>query len=240
MPVFLLVNLNVEAIKNILSYMKIKIIILLLLIGLINLIILKADVGSFDIIEISNQNKSYYLVYDPEGLRLKDDLCYYDSNGVYQGEVQDYIGGRIEGAYEIEVYEELHVIELEKFAFYSEFEPQLFILKNKKTISNQESNYEIVAARNGNTYGFVYTEELSESDNDWIKDYPIQHLLNVPDEGFCEMALYGIQGNTTKEEIVTMKATFEKSFKKDRGSDFYKIFLKLYKINIIMIGFCSC
>lgn len=52
---------------------------------------LAADIGHFDIYHLKWGSKSCYLTLDSPGRLIDNDLCYYDFNGKYRMEVEDYI-----------------------------------------------------------------------------------------------------------------------------------------------------
>ena len=55
--------------------------------------ILFGDVPHYDIIEVMFNNKKYFVegYFNESGVLKNHDLCYYDYNGEYIGEVRDYV-----------------------------------------------------------------------------------------------------------------------------------------------------
>jgi hypothetical protein len=205
--------------------------------------ILKADIPLFDVVTISVDDKVYYIQYETRGVLLEGKLEYYSYKGEFAGTVKEHVDNFLRFP-ETEVFLNLDVINSEKFSDFTEPDSnkKLFFLKNSVVIPSKEilGNYKIISAVNGNTFGYICSQELNELDNYWIKDYPIKLLFTFSDYEICDMALYGIEGNLNDKDVQIIKERIDKVLKLQNQEGFDKILSELYKRNIIMIGFCSC
>jgi hypothetical protein len=205
--------------------------------------ILKADIPIFDVVTISVDDKVYYIQYETRGLLKEGKLEYYSYKGEFLGTVAEHVDHFLRFP-ETELFLNLDVINSEKFSDFTEpdSEKKLFFLKNIVVIPSKEilGNYEIISAVNGNTFGYICSQDLNELDNYWIKDYPIKLLFTFSDYEICDMALYGIEGNLSNKDVQIIKERIDKELKSQNQEEFKKILSELYKRNIIMIGFCSC
>lgn len=119
---------------------------------------------------------------------------------------------------------------------------ELYALQKQRELQdiNYSENFELLSLTRGNTFGYIYSEDLKEDDNIWLEDYPIEKYFDLTNYEICEMSLYGIQGNYTNEEKEVLRKRLDKILKKYEADEFKKELRKLYKENILMIDFCSC
>jgi len=112
--------------------------------------------------------------------------------------------------------------------------------KLKIHLCDLQDEYKIVEMHAGNSYGYTYTEGITEEDNIWINDYEIEELFQFSDHGLCEMTLYGIKNNVTAKEKNILKYKIDRLIKQDRFEEFQFLLKSLLKKNIIMVGACAC
>ena len=202
-----------------------------------------ADVGSFDIIKIEINKIEYYLSIYSTGTLQNHDLCYYSWDGEYKNEVEVILKKSFKRQDSIELFKELHIINIEKLLdFPDDLNKNLFILKKSVKMSKEYifNNLRVLDAFNGSTYGMTYTPELQNNDNIWINDYPIEKLFNITDYELCSMSVYCIKGNISKQESNRIRSVLDSFLKKYERKKFKKELKRLYKKHIFMIGFCSC
>lgn len=202
-----------------------------------------ADVPRFDVIEFSNGSESLYIRTWSSGTLKNHDLCYYKWNGEYIDEVEHAIEKLFQQD-SIEVFDELVKIDLYKFdkRYGGCQDSVLYILNGlqKRPVDNLKNSYSIVDAFNANTGGFCYTEELTNNDNIWLNDYPMEALFNLTDYELCNMVLYAIKNNVSKERKNKLRIELDSFLKVHDRKSYQKRLSELYKENIIMVGFCSC
>ena len=198
---------------------------------------LKADIPSFDVITISCNNETFYLLDESQGKLKPNDLNYYNYKGEISERVQDVVERQLSYS-AIRVYRQLDVIDANQL-FHPEADIKKLYILRKDTILETtflRDNYQIIKAENGNTYGYNWTAELNELDNYWLQDYPIESLFHIED-GMCNMTFYGIKDNLTPKEITALKVSVKTAMKEE---GFKELLSELYKRHIIMLGFCSC
>lgn len=201
----------------------------------------KADIPTFDVITISYKDKLYYIQYETIGKLKKDDFNYYGHDDKIHANVNDRIEEMMNRS-SIDVFNRLEIINMAKLKGQRDWNSKLYILKEKLTLKCKEirKHYKIVDAVNANTYGYIWTKELSDLDNYWLRDYDIEVLFHQEDYEMCGMTFYGIKDNITESEKRKLKLLIDSLLKKYDHVNFNKILSNLYKRNIIMIGHCSC
>jgi hypothetical protein len=209
------------------------------------------DTPITDIIEVLYKNKKYYVAetFMERGVLKNHDLCYYDYNGEYIGEVYDIVNMCIKEDDSIALYATIERINIAKLNCYSDdSSPDYFDNVLKKfddgiTISGKKfkNNFKLLDAYHGNIGLYRFTEGLKESDNIWIDNNKIENLFCLRDQAICTYGFFAIRGrlnsaekNKLKKELVHLLSSEE----------FYDKFLikveELYKKQIIMVGHCSC
>jgi effector-binding domain-containing protein len=209
-----------------------------------------ADVPHFDIIEVMFENKKYYAAgfFNEGGVLKNHDLCYYDANGEYIGEVKDCVlnYGNSNMDY-ISLYSSMEKINIVKLNCYEKIgyniDDVLKVLNGEKEVSMKEFKvkFKLLDAYHGNTPGFTYTNELKETDNIWIGQYPIEKLFCLDDNEFCHYGFFTIKGNLNKKEKLRLETQIKYLLSSYELNDkFWKKISELYHKQIIMVGFCSC
>ncbi|MCC7444297.1 MAG: hypothetical protein IT263_05625 [Saprospiraceae bacterium] len=216
-------------------------------------ILLFGDIPHYDIIEVEYKNKKYFVHgYFNEGGVLKNrDLCYYDHNGEYIGEVRDFVLRIGNYTDSITLYTSKENINVTKLSCYEEnnlTEPDnidniLKILNNGVRVSFKdfENNFKLLDAYHGNTGGFTYTPELKESDNAWINNNSIETLFCLNGQDICHYGFFTIKGTLNKKEKQKLESEMKHLIRTSEADiKFWKKISELYKRKIIMMGFCSC
>ncbi len=99
---------------------------------------------------------------------------------------------------------------------------------------------EIISIENGNTYGYSYSEDLVENDNEWLVRNKFETIKEFQFSGdMCNMRLYAIEGQVGKSEIEEINKIIQEISEGDYEQLKTELH-KLYKRKIIMLGFCSC
>ncbi len=206
-----------------------------------------ADVPHFDIVEVMYKGKKYYVpgLFKEGGILKNHDLCYYDYNGEYIGEVQDYILQYGIHDDSISLYSSMEKINLKKLKFDEGIEGFDDILKIfnggiKSSIKEFKKKFILMDAYHGNTVGFTHTAELKETDNIWINEYPIETLFSLGHD-ICSYNFFAIKGNLNKKDKIKLEAEMNYLLKSyDSSKKFWEKISELYSKNIIMVGYCSC
>ena len=206
---------------------------------------LRADIGRFDVIKMTNNENTVYLKLWSPGVLKNHALCYYSNDGTYLNEVEFYLS-RVKKSRKdsVQVYQDLTILDMR---YLDERQKEgrdtfLYILKNPVNISYSQfqAEYSIADAFNGNIGGFIYTEHISNSDNYWIKNYTIEEYFSLSDDEICFMTIYGIKGNLSLKQKASLREKLKSFLKRPSRKLFFEELSYLYKKNIIMIGICSC
>lgn len=210
---------------------------------------LKAEVSSFDIVEIEIEDQRFFFQYERIGSLNENDWCYYykETNGdtIVMRDLELNISHFLENSDESNgFYSEMIIINLENIPIESSFiEKQLYILKNKtrmKWIKGQ-SSFRIINVHKGNIGGIIYSASLNELDNYWLNDYKIDFLFHIEDTiGLCDMGFYGIKNNYLDSELKEIRIKLYHLLNNQKHEAFEKVLEKLHRRNIIMLGICSC
>lgn len=125
----------------------------------------------------------------------------------------------------------------------SNCDSSLHIFKGERKVGIQQflRKFKVIDYYCGNTGGYVYSEDLKETDNIWIMQYPLELLFTLEGHDICDYSFFAIKGNLSKSEKSQLKRKIQKLLIPGISQDKLLLFLKdLYQKNIIMIGMCSC
>lgn len=203
----------------------------------------KADVGSFDVIELFDGNSIIYTTIESPGFLNKEELKYYTWTGEYLGSVEKYLFQKYQDNDSIAVYysiTELNIGNLDSI-YLGTPDSILFILNGKhmRTKSELTEKYKVVSAYRGNSAGLTYTESITNKDNIWVSTNQFVKLFGF-EYGTCDMSLYGIHDKVSHDEILSIKTEINKLLKEDRYEEFQEL-LKILRVRkILMLGSCSC
>lgn len=200
-----------------------------------------ADVPKFDIIQFKIGTTIYYMRYFSEMKLHNNDLCYYNYKDDYVKEVRDFVDHILSNKDWYKIYKTLVIIEKKKLKVYDGDENVLYVLKDEINLDPQyiKSNYLLLQAFVGNYGGTIFTEDLTNNDNIWIRNNSIEKLFTFNDLEICTMALFAIKGSVSKEGIKQIKARIENALRNSKEA-FQKELKLLYQQQIVMIGNCSC
>ncbi len=210
---------------------------------------LLADIPKFDVITISFNSETYYFKMETRGQFTDNDLCYTScyNHGVYTKtplNIHEIIDNYLSSSPTITLYRAFHIIHLNKMRNrYNNEDFNLYLLKNKVKLKTEDliNKIEVTNAVHGNTYGYIYTNDLDTEDNNWINDYPIEKIFNLGDpEGMCTMEMFAIKGNLRPNQKWKIRWRLTLLLRNGKQKEFQEALSELHKKNIIMIGFCSC
>ncbi|MEL7220779.1 MAG: hypothetical protein AAGJ93_05630 [Bacteroidota bacterium] len=221
---------------------------------------LLADIGHFDIYEISWQDRIYYLTFESPGRLQNNDLCYYDYKGTYRMEVGDFVKEQLGRTSEIRLFKELEYILMDSFQTNAGgvgwIESPIYIMKDFFTISPDSlyDNYELLGAKKGNIYGTLASSSLTTADNQWIRNSTMRNIFSV-NGGECDYIFYAPAAMYSEEYITELqselqalmpavdsylKLEVELDEEREKEQKFKLRVEELVKKRIIMIGGCSC
>lgn len=213
-----------------------------------------ADIPRLDILEVSYQNQRYFLGATVAHLEFKEGCVFDIHNEEYLYEQEDFFSAYIGPGYVI-LYRDLIAVPKQKFSkrlnrmivCVESCDSIYFLLEPYKKLAGASlDSMSFINIFIGNTAGMTFTKTLSKADQDWIMDYPLESILKTNDKELCDLELFAIKGNVTKQEARHIKKeidTFYSSLHSRHTSleispeDY---FAKLLKRHILMIGFCSC
>ena len=201
-----------------------------------------ADVPRFDVVKLRIEKEIVYIRFESMGVVKNGDFCYYDYQGEYVGEAKDIVYRFLKNPEGITYYKELHKVNVKNVPDIFEGQKEsLYILKSENKFNDVVNldSVEIISVENGNVYGYTYSDDLSERDNEWLTKYKIEKLFEFKDEGICTMNIYAIDGAVNAQRKEALKARLGKA-SREGGNRIQEELQKLYKQKIIMIGFCSC
>ena len=200
------------------------------------------DGESFDVISIKKGSLVYHFRISSQGLLKNNDLCYYNYEGEYMGEVKDIVKSNLPdrnhyGYY----YKNLERISLGNIPIENRFNRSLCILKDSVSFDPDSvlESLDIVSAENEFSYINIYSPDLDEKDNIWLNSNTFEILFDYLAEN-CDSRLYGIQGQLTRSETEYLKLKIEGLLRQENWDLYIQEIRKLYKRKIIMLGFCHC
>lgn len=204
-----------------------------------------------DVIEILYKGNKYYVAecFVDYGILKNHDLCYYDLNGEYMAEVYDIVYNHKQSYDSITLYSSMEKINITKLKCFLDnksidyFDNVLKIFRNKMTISFLEfqKNFKLVDAYHGNRGLYRYTQNLNESDNEWIDKNEIERLFCLKGHEICHYGFFTIKNKLSKREKSNLEITLKELLESDdTGNKFYEKIEKIYRDKIIMIGHCDC
>ncbi|MBK8483157.1 MAG: hypothetical protein IPL31_02055 [Saprospiraceae bacterium] len=204
--------------------------------------ILKAYVGSYEIITIRSNKQIYYLKIDSRYDSISKDFNYFDHSGTFIESISDRIKVNFRNNNNFKLFKYLEIINLKAFREYA-MDNKLFILKSEvlHLPSGITDDFKIINAFHANTYGYTYSEDLLTEDNEWIKPHIIIKLWTFKDDdGYCHMNLYGPKNSLTHKQFEFYKNKINKTGRSIYDPEFVNILKILYRKKVIMIGQCSC
>ncbi|MEM7298862.1 MAG: hypothetical protein AAF391_11420 [Bacteroidota bacterium] len=216
---------------------------------------LHSDIGHFDIFELRWQGQKYYVTLESRGVLKDNDLCYYDYNGNYKMEVEDFLDqwfSRIEEVFTYTGLEEIHLDSIMSESGYANFESPIFILKDWHPVSTDSirGKYELLGARKGHTFGVESSQTITEKDNEWINRSTMRYAFGV-DNGECFYRFYSSNIQVgSKMAIVLQKelqelmpigeGEYDRELDATRERRFRRRVEELVAEKILMVGACSC
>ena len=203
---------------------------------------LNADVGRFDIIEIRYSNQIYFTKIWSNGILKDNDLRYYSWDNIYINDVGYYFAEHLVETDTIDLYKSLVKFDLFKIEKQYELDSILYLFKDLERVSVSDliSDYDIVNAYSGNTFGFTSTNNISNDDNLWISESNVEVLFDFEDYELCSMKLYGIKDELSECRIEELRVEIDSLLKNFMYKEFHKLLNEVLKEKIVMIGTCSC
>ena len=202
----------------------------------------KCDVGKFDIIHLDISGKTYFMRLYSHGILKNGDLCYYNHDNTYQGEVKNLVYNLFSQRSTVRLYKEVHRMQVRNIPeFLEQGDTTLFILKGEfeLDVDTLKTLPKIVFAENGNTYGYTYSHVLTDHDNNWIRQNKFEILFSFRYD-ICDMKLYAIKGIVSENEKSELKHFFENIPEGDGHKVIQEKLEELHRQRIMMFGFCSC
>ncbi len=225
--------------------------ILTILFTLFSLTLL-ADIPRVDIMEVEYQGKKYYKWEFISHLSFTKGCVFDRHSGEYLYEEAEYFRGRHNGN-ELKLFKEMVSIPKSKILSHydptDEYNSEYLIQLVGDPIKLKEEQLDSLAITKiivGNTAGYTYSPGLSKLDESWILDYDLEKIVKLNDGELCDLELYSIKGNISKEEKQGIKREIRSLYKAILSNNGYdgktpdEYFNELLKRNILMIGFCSC
>lgn len=203
----------------------------------------KSDVPILDIAKVEIDGSKYYMRYQSQGLLKEGDLNYYNYFGDHQPTVEEVVKRELSYTKTYSFYKELHRVIIKNVpGGLDDTDGILYILKGEIEMSVDSiiDSIKILSAENGNFAGFIYSEDLSEVDNQWLTSNPIEEIYTFSGFVICNMSLYAIKGSVDeimKREVIQK---IDASIKQEERDLLEEELHKLYKRQVIMIGICSC
>lgn len=202
-----------------------------------------ADIPLFDVVKVQIDDSIVFIKFESRGYLKNGDFCYYNYKNEYIGEVKEVVYRILKNPSNYYFYKELHRINVKNLSDGLDYAGSILYLFKAQIIIDPVVNFDkvkILSAENGNIYGHTSSEDLCESDNEWLTRYKFVNLFDFEiDNGFCNMSLYAIEGAVSLQRKNALKELMEKLSKGNSGKLQDELH-KLYKQKIIMLGFCSC
>ncbi len=203
----------------------------------------EADIPHFDVAKVKIENSIVYIKFESHGYLRNGDFCYYNYKNEYIGEVKDKVYNTLRNPRNYSFFKELHRINIKNLHYRLDNNlPTLYVFKHEIEIDPVANfnSVEIISVERGNMYGYVYSDDLCESDNEWLSKYKFQSLGRIElDNGFCDMTIYAIEGSTSPKKTNSILQKLQKAANENMETLKSELHA-LYKQRIIMLGFCSC
>ena len=199
------------------------------------------DGESFDVISLKKGGQIYHFRVESLGLLKNNDLCYYNYDGEYIGEVKDMVKSYLPREGYHGYYNTLERISLINLPIENRFTRSLCILRDSVSFDPTSvlESLDIVSAENAYAYINMYSPDLEEKDNGWLNTNIFEALFEFSAEN-CDSRLYAIKGELSSSEAAHLKLKIEGLLRQDTWDLFFEEISKLYKRKIIMLGFCHC
>lgn len=209
------------------------------------------DVPGLDIIEVMFRHQKYYTygIYYESGILKNHDLCYYDGQGNYVGEVTTFVKSSHRDTDSIDLYRSVDKLYIRKLI--ADFQPEnaedpnpfVEVFDGKIRVSAAEflDHFILLDAYNSNiSSASVYSNDLKKNDNVWIAKNNIELVFTLY-EGTCEMDFFAIKGSLSKKEKKKIELELSRFLATNPDDEKWKKKLSaLYRRRIIMFGSCSC